>query len=140
LLQAIKLVVSLVTPKCWRPPFGDVDARIRAIATALNLTTVVWQYDSNDWQVGTRRAWEHRHLPAGRLELPEPHHQRGEWHINIQHRRRDHAHARADQLHYAIGDQLVPKAQSCVQEHRPRWRWYELDTALRRDRLLPPGR
>ncbi|KZP20100.1 carbohydrate esterase family 4 protein [Athelia psychrophila] len=50
-MQAIKLVVG-VTPKCWRPPFGDVDDRIRAIATALNLTTIVWQYDSNDWQVG----------------------------------------------------------------------------------------
>jgi len=50
-LQAIKLVVG-VTPKCWRPPYGDVDDRIRAIATGLNLTTVVWQYDSNDWQVG----------------------------------------------------------------------------------------
>ncbi|KAF7982981.1 hypothetical protein HWV62_24580 [Athelia sp. TMB] len=50
-LQAFKLVLG-VTPKCWRPPYGDVDDRIRAIATGLNLTTIVWQYDSNDWQVG----------------------------------------------------------------------------------------
>ncbi|KAI6144199.1 carbohydrate esterase family 4 protein [Pisolithus tinctorius] len=51
-MQAIKLVVG-VTPTCWRPPFGDVDDRIRWIANALGLRTVIWQYDSNDWKVGT---------------------------------------------------------------------------------------
>ncbi|KAJ3512592.1 hypothetical protein NLJ89_g3430 [Agrocybe chaxingu] len=40
------------TPTCWRPPFGDVDDRIRAIANGLGLRTVLWQYDSQDWQVG----------------------------------------------------------------------------------------
>ncbi|KAF7982983.1 hypothetical protein HWV62_24584 [Athelia sp. TMB] len=50
-MQAIKLVIG-VTPTCWRPPYGDVDDRIRAIAAGLNLTTIVWQYDSNDWEVG----------------------------------------------------------------------------------------
>ncbi|KAK0459197.1 uncharacterized protein EV420DRAFT_1538860 [Desarmillaria tabescens] len=51
-MQAIKLVTG-VTPKCWRPPFGDVDDRIRAIANALGLQTVIWKYDSNDWKAGT---------------------------------------------------------------------------------------
>jgi len=51
-LQAIKLVMG-ITVTCWRPPFGDVDDRIRAIANALGLRTVVWGYDSNDWRVGT---------------------------------------------------------------------------------------
>ncbi|KAI6144177.1 carbohydrate esterase family 4 protein [Pisolithus tinctorius] len=51
-MQIIKLVVG-VTPTCWRPPFGDVDDRIRAIANALGLTTIMWQYDSNDWRVGS---------------------------------------------------------------------------------------
>jgi len=50
-LKAIKLVTG-VTPKCWRPPYGDVDDRIRAIANTLDLQTVIWMYDSNDWQVG----------------------------------------------------------------------------------------
>jgi len=36
-----------------QPPYGDVDDRIRSIAHALNLTTAVWTYDSNDWKVGT---------------------------------------------------------------------------------------
>ena len=49
-MKAIKLVVG-VTPTCWRPPFGDMDDRVRAIAHALGLRTIVWQYDSNDWQV-----------------------------------------------------------------------------------------
>ncbi|KAF8180829.1 carbohydrate esterase family 4 protein, partial [Pholiota molesta] len=42
-----------VTPTCWRPPFGDVDDRIRAIASGLGLRTVLWAYDSQDWQVGS---------------------------------------------------------------------------------------
>ncbi|KAF7974715.1 hypothetical protein HWV62_11373 [Athelia sp. TMB] len=41
--------VTGVTPKCWRPPYGDVDDRIRSIAAALNLTTIVWSYDSFDY-------------------------------------------------------------------------------------------
>lgn len=69
-LQAIKLVIG-VTPTCWRPPYGDVDVsvfiflmpirdrhvlraqdRIRAIANALNLQTIIWEYDSLDWMAG----------------------------------------------------------------------------------------
>ncbi|KAF7369779.1 Carbohydrate esterase family 4 protein [Mycena venus] len=49
-LKAIKLVTG-VTPKCWRPPYGDVDDRIRYIATQLGLETVIWKYDSFDWMV-----------------------------------------------------------------------------------------
>jgi hypothetical protein len=51
-MQAIKFVVG-VTPTCWRPPYGDVDDRIRSIANALNLRTIIWQFDSNDWKAGT---------------------------------------------------------------------------------------
>ncbi|KAF5371628.1 hypothetical protein D9758_003595 [Tetrapyrgos nigripes] len=45
-----------VTPTCWRPPFGDVDDRIRAIAAALNLQTILWKYDSFDWKVTSGQA------------------------------------------------------------------------------------
>lgn len=48
-MQMIKLVVG-VTPTCWRPPYGDIDDRIRTIADALDLTTIMWQYDSDDWR------------------------------------------------------------------------------------------
>ncbi|KAL0577614.1 hypothetical protein V5O48_004375 [Marasmius crinis-equi] len=50
-MQAIKTIVG-VTPKCWRPPFGDTDDRIRAIANGLGLTTIIWKYDTFDWEVG----------------------------------------------------------------------------------------
>jgi len=53
-MEAIKLVTG-VTPTCWRPPYGDVDDRIRYIVHALNLTTIIWKYDSfADWLVGTK--------------------------------------------------------------------------------------
>ncbi|OCF40186.1 hypothetical protein I317_06011 [Kwoniella heveanensis CBS 569] len=47
--KAIKTVTGL-TPTCWRPPFGDVDNRIRVIASGLNLTNYVWSDDSEDWR------------------------------------------------------------------------------------------
>ncbi|KAJ4465667.1 carbohydrate esterase family 4 protein [Lentinula edodes] len=46
-MQMIKLAVG-VTPTCWRPPYGDVDDRIRSIANALGLQTIMWGYDSED--------------------------------------------------------------------------------------------
>ncbi|KAF8757810.1 Polysaccharide deacetylase [Rhizoctonia solani] len=54
--KAIKDVIG-VTPKGMRPPYGDIDDRVRAICKAMNLTPVMWttegelQYDSNDWRV-----------------------------------------------------------------------------------------
>ncbi|KAI7883422.1 chitin deacetylase [Lichtheimia hyalospora FSU 10163] len=49
--KAIKLVTG-VTPKYWRPAFGDVDDRVRWIATQLNLTTILWNLDTDDWAAG----------------------------------------------------------------------------------------
>ncbi|KAF9335933.1 chitin deacetylase [Podila minutissima] len=39
-----------VTPLWWRPPFGDVDNRVRAIATQLGYKTSIWtqDFDTND--------------------------------------------------------------------------------------------
>lgn len=37
-------------PKFWRPPYGDVDNRVRAIAEEIfGLTNVLWNHDTNDW-------------------------------------------------------------------------------------------
>ncbi|KAI9491179.1 chitin deacetylase 1 [Zychaea mexicana] len=49
--KAIKVVTG-VTPRHWRPAFGDVDDRVRWIATQLNLTTVLWNLDTDDWAAG----------------------------------------------------------------------------------------
>ncbi|KAI0056293.1 chitin deacetylase [Artomyces pyxidatus] len=51
-LKAIKVATG-VTPTSWRPPYGDVDDRIRSIANALGLSTVVWAVDSRDWDFPT---------------------------------------------------------------------------------------
>ncbi|KAI9486564.1 MAG: chitin deacetylase [Benjaminiella poitrasii] len=49
--KAIKLATG-VTPRYWRPPYGDVDDRVRWIATQLGLTAVIWDRDTNDWNAG----------------------------------------------------------------------------------------
>lgn len=53
-MRIIKDVIG-VTPRCWRPPFGDTDDRVRAIAHALGLRTIIWSDDTDDWNI----------LPAG---------------------------------------------------------------------------
>ncbi|KAF9375359.1 chitin deacetylase [Podila verticillata] len=42
-----------VTPLYYRPPYGDVDARVRSIATQLGFKTSIWTqgYDTNDWLI-----------------------------------------------------------------------------------------
>ncbi|CAO3650249.1 unnamed protein product [Cunninghamella blakesleeana] len=49
--KAIKLATGL-TPKYWRAPYGDVDDRVRWIATQLNLTSILWNLDTDDWAAG----------------------------------------------------------------------------------------
>lgn len=39
-------------PKFWRPPYGDSDNRVRAIAKEVfGLTTVIWNQDPSDWSL-----------------------------------------------------------------------------------------
>ena len=33
-----------------QPPFGDVDDRVRYIAEQLDLMTIIWQFDTDDWE------------------------------------------------------------------------------------------
>ncbi|KZO96999.1 carbohydrate esterase family 4 protein [Calocera viscosa TUFC12733] len=41
-------------PAFWRPPYGDVDNRVRAIAQhVFGLKTVTWNQDSADWSIST---------------------------------------------------------------------------------------
>jgi len=41
-------------PKFWRPPYGDSDNRVRAIAQEVfGLTTVIWNQDTEDWSIPT---------------------------------------------------------------------------------------
>lgn len=48
-MQIIYDLVGVV-PKYWRPPQGDIDARVRAIAEGVfNITAVMWNDECNDW-------------------------------------------------------------------------------------------
>ncbi|KAG0203380.1 hypothetical protein BGX28_004303 [Mortierella sp. GBA30] len=45
------------TPTYFRPPYGDIDNRIRGLLWAMGYTSVIWDYDTNDWMMapgGTR--------------------------------------------------------------------------------------
>lgn len=53
--KIIKTVLG-VTPRCWHPPLGDVDDRVRKIADALGYRTILWQEDTDDWELGTGQA------------------------------------------------------------------------------------
>ncbi|KAI8139236.1 chitin deacetylase 1 [Fennellomyces sp. T-0311] len=50
--KAIKYVTGL-TPLYWRPAQGDLDDRVRWIATQLNLTAILWNIDTDDWAAGS---------------------------------------------------------------------------------------
>ncbi|KAF9964677.1 chitin deacetylase, partial [Mortierella alpina] len=45
---AIKEVCGF-TPTYFRPPYGDIDNRIRGLLWAMGYTSVIWDYDTNDW-------------------------------------------------------------------------------------------
>ncbi|KII95212.1 carbohydrate esterase family 4 protein [Plicaturopsis crispa FD-325 SS-3] len=41
-------------PKYWRPPYGDADNRVRAIAKEVfGLDTIIWNQDTDDWSLTT---------------------------------------------------------------------------------------
>ncbi|TDL23884.1 hypothetical protein BD410DRAFT_745865 [Rickenella mellea] len=55
--KAIQAVLG-VTPTTMRPPYGDIDDRVRAISMAMGMTPIIWtrspsgqQFDTNDWRV-----------------------------------------------------------------------------------------
>jgi len=65
--SAIKEVCG-VTPKYFRPPYGDIDNRIRGLLSQMGYVAVIWDIDTNDWQMppgGTKTAAEIDALFAG---------------------------------------------------------------------------
>ncbi|KAL1915561.1 uncharacterized protein VTP21DRAFT_6685 [Calcarisporiella thermophila] len=47
---AIEQVIG-VKPKYMRPPYGDIDDRVRGILTSMGYKAVIWNHDSNDWRI-----------------------------------------------------------------------------------------
>lgn len=50
--------ITGVSPNTMRPPYGDIDDRVRAICTQMDLTPIIWTstpdgqtYDTEDWQI-----------------------------------------------------------------------------------------
>ncbi len=56
--QVIKDTIG-VTPLYMRPPYGDIDDRVRAICKLMGLTPIIWtsgngvEFDTNDWKIGS---------------------------------------------------------------------------------------
>ncbi|CEL59394.1 hypothetical protein RSOLAG1IB_03327 [Rhizoctonia solani AG-1 IB] len=51
-MQVIHDMTGGRVPRFWRPPYGDSDNRVRAIAReVLGLTTVIWNDDTDDWAI-----------------------------------------------------------------------------------------
>ncbi|CAE6441615.1 unnamed protein product [Rhizoctonia solani] len=52
--KAIQAVIG-VTPRYFRPPYGDCDDRVRAIAKGLGMIPVIWTqgFDTDDWSVNS---------------------------------------------------------------------------------------
>ncbi|KAG2208106.1 hypothetical protein INT47_010468 [Mucor saturninus] len=50
---AIKEITG-VSPRLFRPPYGDIDDRVRDIGTALGFTSVIWDHDTNDWMLAEK--------------------------------------------------------------------------------------
>lgn len=54
--QAIKDVIG-VSPRTMRPPYGDIDDRVRAVCAAMGLTPIIWtgigdkEFDTDDWRI-----------------------------------------------------------------------------------------
>ncbi|KAJ3302520.1 chitin deacetylase [Kappamyces sp. JEL0829] len=50
--RAIQTIIG-VRPKYFRPPYGDVDDRVRSIAAAMGLVPIIWNYDTSDWALAS---------------------------------------------------------------------------------------
>ncbi|KAJ7068275.1 hypothetical protein C8F01DRAFT_1050292 [Mycena amicta] len=56
-------------PRYWRPPFGDSDNRVRAIASSVfGLTTVIWNQDTEDWSLTTQGGTTSQKINASMTE------------------------------------------------------------------------
>ncbi|KAG8862285.1 chitin deacetylase [Tulasnella sp. 330] len=54
--EAIRQITG-VSPNTMRPPYGDIDDRVRAICQAMGMTPIIWtsvngqDFDTNDWNI-----------------------------------------------------------------------------------------
>ncbi|KAI8894572.1 hypothetical protein BC833DRAFT_623824 [Globomyces pollinis-pini] len=54
-----------VQPRFYRPPYGDIDDRVRSITSAMGLTAVIWNYDTVDYVLNSNPYA----YPEGQIEM-----------------------------------------------------------------------
>ncbi|KAI8336168.1 hypothetical protein BC941DRAFT_514351 [Chlamydoabsidia padenii] len=64
---AIKEVTG-VTPRFYRPPYGDIDDRVRSIGRALGFTPVIWNHDTDDWKAGEDKTFDEQWIDGNVTE------------------------------------------------------------------------
>ncbi|KAI7871628.1 hypothetical protein BDF14DRAFT_1962681 [Spinellus fusiger] len=126
-LRAIKQVVG-VTPRCWRPPYGDVDDRVRSIAWQMGLRTIAWDSDSNDWDLpGVPGGGHATKASIGKIytkwiDRRQKNQDRDTGHISLEHENYKEA--------LAVAEEWIPKMQQnfnvmsihqCINDTRPYW-------------------
>ena len=55
-LEYTNIVIERVTkkrPRFFRPPYGHIDDRVRAIVRAMNMEPILWNFDTSDWKLNT---------------------------------------------------------------------------------------
>ncbi|GMK57488.1 hypothetical protein CspeluHIS016_0403220 [Cutaneotrichosporon spelunceum] len=58
-MQVISDLTGGRVPAYWRPSYGDVDNRVRAIAkNVFGMDCVLWNRDTNDWKIGKEQTVE----------------------------------------------------------------------------------
>jgi peptidoglycan/xylan/chitin deacetylase (PgdA/CDA1 family) len=63
---AIRRATGGFTPCLWRPPYGDTDPQLEALARSLGFLTVMWSVDPSDWALPGTGAIEERVISAAR--------------------------------------------------------------------------
>ncbi|CAG8619558.1 289_t:CDS:2 [Ambispora gerdemannii] len=76
-----------ITPRLMRPPFGDMDDRVRGIMKQLGYKIVIWDKDSRDWVsvsdptfqlewvAGNFSVWASEDTPTGHISLEHDYYQ-----------------------------------------------------------------
>lgn len=146
--KAIKDVIG-VTVQCWRPPYGDVDDRIRYIAQSLGMTTVIWEDNTFDYEIATLSAAKvqanyvssfrtsHDATILTRLERIGCYF-RESGKRNLQHSRNYRPHSRIEQRYDGSRREEPPSNEVVVQICRSRRCLLQQHSALRREELHLP--
>ena len=101
--KAIRQVLGY-TPRCWRPPYGDIDDRVRTWAYAMGLESILWDQDTNDCASATANRSDATRVARIRLDRgsdPE------ELREHPRQRQHDARHARCSDASSGMSDSAV---------------------------------